>query len=735
MTELLQVRRGTIDRMQVRITHLDRLLSLAGEVIITSANLQELERRVRESVTLGQVLRPESLDVVKTSNEASRRVSQDLHDLVMAIRLVEIGETLRLFRRPVRDLARTLGRDAELLFEGEETLVDKALAERLVDPLLHLLRNAVDHGLEAPLERARAGKPPQGRVTVTAVDREHHTEIAVSDDRRGIDAEAVRATAISRGLSVEGASLADILSRPGFSMAAAVTATSGRGVGLDLVRTTVEDFGGTVAVETTPGQGTIFRLTVPKLRAVNIVDALTMRAGQRLFALPIEHVVSSLAVQAVQVKNALGRGRYFTHRGEPLVLHDLLDLLGEPPAEEKPDPIPVVVVQGKAGRIALSITEFLGPQKLVNVPLNGTWDRARAIAGTAVFTGGRLGLTLNVDALASEALGGAVGAVGGGPTGGESGLEAASVPGASQERSGGLGESSGAGAGPRSGARAGAGAGAGAGARGTGVRGTTTATSAGAALRLQAADAEELRSELRQNLQKLQESLLDLESTPGETEPLHEAFRRLHAAKGDFTMLEAEAAAGMAHHLETLLDLLRGHRVEMDPRRVDLLLDAAGWLLRAADAPLGAFPEMDERLRDRLVAEAESGLVGNAADSEADLLGRTFALTPTLELQVLCALKRGERTLETFVQFDPGRQPEFLTAYLILRRLGMHGTVLATLPGVEEIEQGHCGTAVKVLWSTARDEEGLAELFEQLGRYYGLSEASSVPVTVFRYER
>jgi chemotaxis protein histidine kinase CheA len=726
MTELLQVRRGTIDRMQVRITHLDRLLSLAGEVIITSANLQELERRVRESVTLGQVLRPESLEVVKTSNEASRRVSQDLHDLVMAIRLVEIGETLRLFRRPVRDLVRTLGRDAELLFEGEETLVDKALAERLVDPLLHLLRNAVDHGLEAPLERARAGKPPQGRVTVTAVDREHHTEIAVSDDGRGIDAEAVRAEALSRGLPVEGASLADILCRPGFSMAAAVTATSGRGVGLDLVRTTVEDFGGTVAVETTLGQETIFRLTVPKLRAVNIVDALTMRAGHRLFALPIEHVVSSLAVNAAQVKNALGRGRYFTHRGEPLVLHDLLDLLGEPPAEEKPDPIPVVVVQGKAGRIALSITEFLGPQKLVNVPLNGTWDRARAIAGTAVFTGGRLGLTLNVDALASEALGDG-GAVGSGPTGGESGLGTASVSGARRERSGGQGESSGAGAGPK--------AGAGAGARAAGVSEATAAASAGATLHLQAADAEELRSELRQSLQKLQESLLDLESNPGEIEPLHEAFRRLHAAKGDFTMLEAEAAAGTAHHLETLLDLLRAHRVELDPRRVDLLLDAAGWLLRAADAPLGAFPEVDERLRDRLVAEAESGLAGHAADGEADLLGRTFALTPTLELQVLCALKRGERTLETFVQFDPGRQPEFLTAYLILRRLGMHGTILATLPGVEEIEQGHCGTAVKVLWSTARDEEGLAELFEQLGRFYGMSEASSVPVTVFQYER
>jgi chemotaxis protein histidine kinase CheA len=713
MTELLQVQRGTIDRMQVRITHLDRLLSLAGEVIITSANLQELERRVRESVSRGQALRPESLEVVKTSNEASRRVSQDLHDLVMAIRLVEIGETLRLFRRPVRDLARNLGREVELLFEGEETLVDKALAERLVDPLLHLLRNAVDHGLETPLERARVGKPPQGRVTLTAFDREHHTEIAVSDDGRGVDLEAVRAEALTRGLPVEGASLADILCRPGFSMAAAVTATSGRGVGLDLVRTTVEDFGGTVAVETTSGQGTTFRLTVPKLRAVNIVDALTMRAGHRLFALPIENVVASLAVDTRQVKNALGRGRYFTHRGEALVLHDLLDLLGEPAAEEKPDPIPVVVIQGKAGRIAVAITEFLGPQKLVNVPLTGDWDRARAVAGTAVFTGGRLGLTLNVDALTGEALGRTEGASAEALVRTGMGPGASPLAGDKPVRPGARGETPGVAGAPRA----------------------TAEIASGASLRLEAADAEELRSELRQNLQKLQESLLDLEASPGEAEPLHEAFRRLHAAKGNFTMLEAEPAVAMAHHLETLLDLLRGHRVELEPQRVDLLLDAAGWLMRAAEAPLGAFPEVDERLRDRLVGEAETGLSGHTADSEADLLGRKFALTPTLELQVLCALKRGERTLETFVRFDPGRQPEFLNAYLILRRLGMHGTVLATLPGVEEIEQGLCGTAVKVLWSTARDEEALAELFEQLGRHYGLSEASSVPVTVFRYER
>jgi hypothetical protein len=373
------------------------------------------------------------------------------------------------------------------------------------------------------------------------------------------------------------------------------------------------------------------------------------------------------------------------------------------------------VLQGKAGRIALSISEFLGPQKLVNVPLSGSWDRARAVAGTAVFTGGRLGLTLNVDALARDAVGGAPGTPGGGSTWAEPGLESGPASGAKQERPGGQGES------PTAAARAGV--------------GTTAATSAGARSLLDTADAEELRSELRQNVQKLQESLLDLESTPNEAEPLHEAFRRLHAAKGNFTMLEAEGAAGMAHHLETLLDLLRTRRVDLEPRRVDLLLDAASWLLRASEAPLGAFPEADERLRDRLLAEAESGMAGHAADSEADLLGRNFALTPTLELQVLCALKRGERTLETFVRFDPGRQPEFLNAYLILRRLGMHGTVLATLPGVEEIEQGLCGTAVKVLWSTARDEEGLADLFEQLGRYYGLSEASSVAVTVFRYER
>ena len=167
----------SIDKMVVRIEHLDKLLNLAGEVIITSSTLHELQRTMVDAVTSHMPLNETNLQTIKSANESSRRISQDLHDLVMAIRMVEIGETFRMFRRPIRDLSRNLKKEIELKLEGEKVLIDKALAERLVEPLLHLLRNAADHGLESPIERIREGKPEKGTITLRAIEHENETEI------------------------------------------------------------------------------------------------------------------------------------------------------------------------------------------------------------------------------------------------------------------------------------------------------------------------------------------------------------------------------------------------------------------------------------------------------------------------------------------------------------------------------------------------------------------------------
>ncbi|MDY0109531.1 MAG: ATP-binding protein [Candidatus Krumholzibacteria bacterium] len=711
MTDVTTVHRRTVDRMQVRLEHLDTLLSLAGEVIITSANLQDLERRANSGAASGRGLGQEGLHLIKTSNETTRRISQNLHNLVMAIRLVEIGETYRLLRRPVRDLSRNLGRDVDLVFEGADTMIDKALAERLVDPLLHLLRNAIDHGIEAPIERKGTGKALTGRVVVRAIDTEHHTEIQVEDDGAGIDTEAVYARAVALlGDRCERRPLLDLICQPGLSTSGQVTATSGRGVGLDLVRSVVEEFNGELSLQTARGTGTVFHLRIPKLRAVNIIDALTLRAGQDLYALPIEQIVASIGLRRADINLAFGRNRHFIYQGEVVPLHCLQTVLGQPATDVERDPLPVIIVRGRCGLAAFIVSEFLGPQKLVNIPLDAGLCHHAAIGGTAVFTGGKLGLTVDIDALVETVHGlavdpGAAARQSAGTRPAAARVDAASSPEAAAPRDRRTGGSV---ASPR-------------------------AASNGAAVA--ATEAADLRSELLVSLQALQEDLLSLESDPNNRDQLNAAFRRLHAAKGHLTVLAAEPQADLAHLLETVLDYLRADRLVLSPERMDLLLDGVTCLLQAADQLPGVptAPAADllaglQELTATSTLAAEDGL------DLGDLIRQSFDVVPTVQLQVLSALKRGERTYETYLSFDPGRQPSFLAAYVLLRRVGKAGTVLATLPSVQDIEQGRCGREVKVLWSTPLDEADVNRLYDRLAGLYNLREHRSIPATIFRYE-
>jgi len=699
MTDVATIQKRSVDRMQVRIDHLDTLLSLAGEVIITSANLQDLERRANHATgSLDQAGR----HLIKASNEATRRISQDLHDLVMAIRLVEIGETFRLLRRPARDLCRNLGREAEIEFRGQDTLIDKALAERLVDPLLHLLRNAVDHGVEPPMARKGAGKPVAGKIVVEARDGEHHTEIEVEDDGAGVDVAAVRAAATALGAAVDRLPLLDLLCLPGLSTAGTVTATSGRGVGLDLVRSLVDEFEGELRLDTTPGRGSRFTLRIPKLRAVNIVDALTLRAGQDLYALPIDQVVANIGLRQADIRSAFDRGRHFLYQGEVVPLFSLQQILEQPAADETRDPLPVIILRGRGGRAGFVVSEFLGPQKLVNIPLDERVGHHRAIAGTAVFTGGKLGLTVDVEKL--------VGCV-----------QGWSEPAAVIDRAPALPD-------PPAAATAASSTSA------LASRPDTTARLTVAADATEAEDAAELTRELAAGLQQLQDTLLSLEADPTSRDALNAAFRRLHAAKGHFTVLEVEPQALLAHLLETGLAYLRAARLTLSPQRMDLLLDGVTCLIDAANALPGVPADPPAPLLVAL-AELTAAETVAAEDDPAlhDLIRQSFDLSPAMQLQVLSALKRGERTYETYLCFDPGRQPSFLAAYLLLRRVGKAGTVLATLPSVADIEQGRAGRELKILWSTPLDERAVDAFYDRLARSYNLHEHHTIPTTIFRY--
>ena len=732
MTEMQLQTNRAVDRMTVRIEHLDKLLNLAGEVIITSSTLHDLQREMVDAVTYHRPIVESSIQTIKAADEASRRISQDLHDLVMAIRMVEIGETFRIFRRSVRDLSRTLKKEMDLEIEGEHVQIDKALAERLVEPLLHLIRNAADHGIEQPLERSRLGKPSEGTIRLEAVEHENETEILVTDDGRGIDENTVREKAKSLGLSGAGDTfdLTNVLCTSGFTTKEQATDTSGRGVGLDIVRSMVADFGGRIEIESAPQAGTTFRLTIPRLKAVNIIDALIVRCSNNLFALAIEKVISLQGIPVDQIQATMDRDRFIQYLGEPVALFDLQELLGGGPSESlKPNIVPVVIIEGKNDRIAVAVTEFLSPQKLVNVPLitDMFGDAAPGVAGTCIISGGQVGLTVDVDRVLELATGQNTFVEEQKINTGPPTIDLDSKPANNAVSS-----------------------------RDTGTLTTIThdtqeellkkqkyqkyfmdsgdAPSNAASCELNEKDAADLIDEIRRNLAELQDLLLTLEDETGNSDLMRDVFRRLHALKGAFAMLEITSTANLAHDLETLLDFVRKGMITLDRDLMDLMLDGVSELATVAAGLPKTVPQENIELKNRVTAVIDRHRMNIATTDETALLNEPFTLPPIVELQLLGALKNHSHTYETFLRFQPGRQANYLVIYLTLRRLSYFGTIVASIPTIDQIEQGVSGNAVKLLWASTLQEPELTHILEQLAPFYNISEFHSMPTTVFRYE-
>ena len=718
-----------VDRMLVRLEHLDKLLNLAGEVIITSSTLHELQRDMVDAVTHHRPMTEGDLQIIKSADEASARISQDLHDLVMAIRMVEIGETFKLFRRPVRDLARTLKKEIELKFEGEKVLVDKALAERLVEPLLHMLRNAADHGLETPIERIHAGKNEKGIILVKAVEHENETEIVISDDGRGIDEQKIYGRAEKLGLirPNERPGLFNVLCMSGFSTKEKATDTSGRGVGLDLVNTMVQEFNGSIDLENNPGQGCTFHLHIPKLKAVNIIDALIVRCTDTLYALSIDQVVSLQGIRAAEIQASMDRERFIKYLGEPTALFDLSELLGAGPSTlDNPEIVPVVIIEGKKSKIACVVSEFLAPSKLVNVPLaTDMFERdVTGIAGTCIISGGRVGMTVDIDMVVAMATGESLKDDEGHATASAFSVpkeDAASeikfdssVPDtvAMKHTQDELIEKS-----------------------------KLSAQRDRIANRIEESsqkdltdtDISDLLTELSRGLMELQDALLTLENDK-DPELMKEAFRRLHAAKGNFTMLGVTVSASLAHELETLLDHVRKDRIDMSQELMDIMLDGVAELNAATKMLPQTYPEDNTALLERIDAVMRSLDKKEPITDPDAVLGTTFTLVPTVELQLLGALKQGAQAYETFIRFKPGRQAEFLVAYLTLRKMCYHGTILATLPSIADIENGFCGMAIKVLWASPLKPDALKAAIDRWAPLFNIEEHQSVPTTVFRYD-
>lgn len=382
--------------LRVATEKVDRIINLVGELVIAQAMILQAS----ESPTAASLAR------LRAAALEMERNTRELQERVMAIRMVPVSTVFSRFPRLVRDLSQSLGKAVELVLEGQDTELDKSVVERLADPLTHLVRNALDHGVEDAPTRAGAGKPEAARLTLRAFHQGGSVVVEVEDDGRGLDLDRIRAQAVERGLLAPDARPSDeelhaLIFQPGFSTAARVSDVSGRGVGMDVVKSAVEGLSGSLGVHSSAGAGTRVRLTLPLTLA--ILDGMSLRVGTQVFVLPIHSIVESFRPRPEELRRVAGGGELVRVRGEPLPLVHLQRVLG---VEGEPvDPVRglVVIVETGTTRFGMVVSELLSQSQVVIKSLDTHYRRVDGVMGATILGDGTVSLLLDPAGLARMA--------------------------------------------------------------------------------------------------------------------------------------------------------------------------------------------------------------------------------------------------------------------------------------------------------------------------------------------
>jgi two-component system, chemotaxis family, sensor kinase CheA len=384
--------------LRVATSKVDKLIDLVGELVIA----QSMAKAIVEDFT------PARLNHLREAMAETERYTRELQERVMSVRMLPIGQVFSRFPRLVRDVAAQLGKQVRIEMAGEETELDKGVVERMSDPLTHLVRNAIDHGIETPEERRRAGKPEEGLLRLEAYHQGGNVIVAVSDDGRGLDAERIRQKAVERGLIAESAVLTDeqarnLIFEPGFSTAETVSDVSGRGVGMDVVKRNVQALNGSVAVRTQAGGGTSVSIRLPLTLA--ILDGLLLKVGAETYVLPLVSIVESIRPRPEQVRGVAGKGEVVAVRGETLPLMRLHRLFAIPTEVTDPCRGLTVIMESGGQRAALLVDELLGQQQVVVKSLEAHYRKVQGVLGATILGDGRPALILDAAGLAQAAHG------------------------------------------------------------------------------------------------------------------------------------------------------------------------------------------------------------------------------------------------------------------------------------------------------------------------------------------
>lgn len=387
-------RRRAAETVSLRVStdKVDRLIDLVGEIVIA----QSMVSNLAEEFSLARLAQ------LRDAVQLLERNTRELQERVMAIRMVPVGGVFSRFPRLVRDIASSLGKEVRVEMHGEETEIDKGVVERIGDPLTHLIRNAVDHGLESPDVRLQAGKPAEGVIRLDAYARGGQVIIEVSDDGRGLDAERIRAKALAQGLITADQQLSpdalhQLIFHPGFSTAQTVSDLSGRGVGMDVVKRNVEELNGTVTLESRPGAGTRVKIGLPLTLA--ILDGQSLVVGDTVYVLPLTVIVESLRPKPSEVCTVLGEGEVVRVRGDAVPLVRLHHYLGVHGARLDPTQGIVVLVEHQGRRVALLADELRGQHQVVIKSLDTHYRRVDGVMGATIMGDGSVALILDIASL------------------------------------------------------------------------------------------------------------------------------------------------------------------------------------------------------------------------------------------------------------------------------------------------------------------------------------------------
>jgi two-component system chemotaxis sensor kinase CheA len=379
---------GGEQSVRIDTAKLDALVDMVGELVIAQTQVSASPHVASDPRLAKDVTR-------------STKIVRDVQDAAMAMRMIPIGPTFQKMARLVRDVARKVGKNVELTISGEDTELDKNVIQQIGDPLVHMVRNAVDHGIEPADVRLAAGKSASGNVSLSAFHSGGNIVIEITDDGKGLNAEALIKKGIEKGIVSEGDQLTqeqayDLIFAPGFSMAEQVTGVSGRGVGMDVVRRNIENLRGKCHITSTQGKGSTFSIRLPLTLA--IIDGMVLRVGAERFIIQTVTVENALRPTRDQITSVQHKGSVLSARGRLIPLVPLGPLFGFSEYVDPCDAI-VVIAQHEGGEIGIIVDELIGQQQVVIKPLGERFQKLRGISGAAILGDGRVGLILDVSGI------------------------------------------------------------------------------------------------------------------------------------------------------------------------------------------------------------------------------------------------------------------------------------------------------------------------------------------------